>query len=193
MWRGRPRPRELSGATLGLIGIGSIGLEVAKRAAALGMRVVAVREQIGKPVPQGVAEVLPSEKLDLLLSQADYVVLAVPLTEETRHLMNGHRIAKMKSDACLINVGRGALVEETALADALREHKIGGAALDVFAKEPLPPESPLWDIDNLLITPHTAGLTEKLWERHYQLVCENLQRYLAGQPLQAVVDKKRGY
>lgn len=99
----------------------------------------------------------------------------------------------MKVDACLINVGRGPLVDEDALTEALRKHKIGGAALDVFEKEPLPADSPLWDLESLLITPHSAGLTEKLWERHYQLISENLRRYLAHQPLLAVVDKKRGY
>ena len=99
----------------------------------------------------------------------------------------------MKPDACLINVGRGPLVDEPALAAALREKKIGGAALDVFPKEPLPADSPLWDVPNLLITPHTAALTDKLWERHYALFSENLRRYLHGQPLLAVVDKHKGY
>ena len=103
------------------------------------------------------------------------------------------RLALMKTGACLINVGRGALVDEPALARALREKRIGGAALDVFPKEPLPVDSPLWDVPNLLITPHTAALTEKLWERHYSLFSENLQRYLSGSPLLAIVDKRRGY
>jgi len=99
----------------------------------------------------------------------------------------------MKRDACLINVGRGPLVDEPALAAALREKKIGGAALDVFPKEPLAADSPLWDVPDLLITPHTAALTDKLWERHYALFSENLRRYLDGEPLLAVVDKRKGY
>jgi phosphoglycerate dehydrogenase-like enzyme len=99
----------------------------------------------------------------------------------------------MKRDACVINVGRGQLVDEPALAAALQEGKIGGAALDVFPKEPLAADSPLWDVPNLLITPHTAALTDKLWERHYALFSENLRRYLDGQPLMAVVDKRKGY
>jgi phosphoglycerate dehydrogenase-like enzyme len=107
--------------------------------------------------------------------------------------MNAARIAMMKPDACLINVGRGPLVDHFALAEALRQHKIGGAALDVFDKEPLAKDSPLWDLDGLLITPHSAGLTEKLWERHYALFSENLTRYMDGKPLLAVVDKQRGY
>jgi phosphoglycerate dehydrogenase-like enzyme len=107
--------------------------------------------------------------------------------------MNAERLAMMKADACLINVGRGPLVDERALADCLRSQRIGGAALDVFEKEPLPADSPLWALEDLLITPHSAGLTERLWDRHYALIRENLRRYLAGEPLVAVVDKQRGY
>jgi len=193
MWSGRPRPRELAGATLGLVGLGSIGREVARRASALGMRVIAVRENPGKATPPGVDQVFASRQLEELLAQSDYVVLAVPITPSTTGLMNAARFAAMKPDACLINVGRGPLVDETALAQVLREHRIGGAALDVFEPEPLPSDSPLWDLDHLLITPHTAGLTEKLWERHYTLISENLRRYLARQALLAVVDKKKGF
>jgi phosphoglycerate dehydrogenase-like enzyme len=193
MWRGRPRPRELAGATVGLVGLGSIGREVARRASALGMRIIAVREHPEKGSPEHVEQVFPSSEIDVLLSQSDYVILAAPLTPATRSLMNASRFAIMKPDACLINVSRGVLVDEVALAQTLREKKIGGAALDVFAEEPLPADSPLWDLENLLITPHTAALTEKLWERHYKLFAENLRRYVAHQPLLAVVDKQRGY
>jgi len=193
MWRGRPRPREVAGATLGLIGLGSIGCEVARLAAALGVRVLAVRESPQKEKPESVQVAYAFADIDRLLQQSDYVVLAVPVTPATRGLMNAARLAKMKNDACLINVGRGPLVDESALADALRNHRIGGAALDVFEQEPLPADSPLWDLDNLLTTPHTAGLTDKLWERHYALFSKNLRRYLAHQPLLAVVDKAKGY
>jgi phosphoglycerate dehydrogenase-like enzyme len=193
MWREHPRPRELAGATLGLVGVGSIGREVAKRASALGMRVIAVRENPEKGRPVGVEQVYASADLETLLKQSDYVVLAVPITPSTQELMNAERLSKMKPDACLINVGRGLLTDEVALAAALRAHQIGGAALDVFEQEPLPADSPLWDLKNLLITPHTAGLTEKLWERHCQLLSENLHRYLAHQPLLGVVDKNKGY
>lgn len=193
MWRERPRPREVSGATLGLIGLGSIGREVARLAAGLGMRVIAVRENLQKEKPAAVQAVHAFADIDSLLQQSDYVVLAVPVTPATRGLMNAARLAKLKPDACLINVGRGPLVDESALIDALRNHRIGGAALDVFEQEPLPADSPLWNLDHLLITPHTAGLTDKLWERHYALLTENLRRYLAHQPLLAVVDKAKGY
>jgi phosphoglycerate dehydrogenase-like enzyme len=193
MWEAQPRVREVAGATLGLIGVGGIGREVARKASALGMKVIACREHPEKPRPEGVSKVMGAEQIDELLVQSDYVVLAAPLTSETRSLMDASRFAKMKPDACLINVGRGPLVEEAALAEALKSKRIGGAALDVFSKEPLPKESPLWDLENLLITPHTAALTEKLWERHYELISENLRRYLSGEPLLAVVDKIRGY
>ena len=108
-------------------------------------------------------------------------------------MIGGQQLAAMKSDACLINVGRGPLIDEPALIDALREHKIGGAALDVFDQEPLPADSPLWDLEHLLITPHTGGMSDKMWERHYALFSENLRRYLSGQPLLGLVDKRSGY
>lgn len=193
IWETLPRPREVGGATLGLVGLGSIGRAVARHAAALGMRVIAAREHPEKPAPEGVERVFSPAQLEELLSQSDYVVLTTPVTANTRQLMNAARLAHMKPDACLINVGRGSLIDEAALAEVLRKRKIGGAALDVFAKEPLAVDSPLWDMENLLITPHTATLTEKLWERNYALISENMRRYLAGQPLLAVVDKQKGY
>ncbi len=193
MWNDGPQPREVAGATLGLIGLGSIGRRVARMASALGMRVIAVREHPEKENPEGIAAVYAPPQLNDLLSQSDYVVVAAPLTEATRGLINGERLRAMRRDAYLINVGRGAQVDEAALADALRNHRIAGAALDVFEQEPLPAESPLWELDNLLITPHTAGLTEKLWQRHYALFSENLRRYLAGEPLLFIVDKHKGY
>jgi len=193
MWRGRPRPREVAGATLGLVGLGSIGCEVAKRAAALGMRVIAVREHPEKGRPANVATVLGLTQVEELLRESDYVVLAAPLTAQTKGLMNAGRLSRMKPNACLINVGRGPLVDDVALANALREKKIGSAALDVFTEERLAADSPLWERENLLITQHTAAVTEKFWDRHNPLIRENLRRYLAGEPLLAVVDKAKGY
>ncbi len=193
MWRGRPRPREIAGATLGLVGIGSIGREVAKRASVLGMHVIATRENPQKGTPEAVEQVYPSTAITTVLENSDYVVLAAPTTPATTGLINAERLSHMKPEAVLINVGRGSLVDEAALAVALRSQRIGGAALDVFEQEPLPANSPLWDLENLLLTPHTAGLTERLWERHYVLISENLRRYLAHQPLLALVDKSKGY
>jgi phosphoglycerate dehydrogenase-like enzyme len=193
IWREGSHPREIAGATLGLIGVGSIGSRVAQMASALGMRVIAVREHVDKERPEGIQAVFPPAAIDEMLGQADYIVVAAPLTDATHTLINADRLAAMKANAYLINVGRGAQVDEGALVDALRNRRIAGAALDVFEREPLPADSPLWDLDNLLITPHTAGLTEKLWERHYELFSDNLRRYLSKQPLRFVVDKGKGY
>ncbi|MBZ5686677.1 MAG: D-2-hydroxyacid dehydrogenase [Acidobacteriia bacterium] len=193
MWREGYCPREIAGLTLGLIGLGSIGRRVALMASAVGMRVIAVREHTSKGAPEGVEVVFPPSELDTLLAQSDFVVMAAPLVSATQGLLNSERIARMKPDSFLINVGRGPQVDEGALEDALRSRRIAGAALDVFEHEPLPPESPLWDLDNLLITPHTAGLTAKLWDRHYDLFSDNLRRYLSRQPLRYVVDKHKGY
>jgi phosphoglycerate dehydrogenase-like enzyme len=156
------------------------------------MRVIAVREHPEKG-SEGSDAVFGPAGIDEVFRQADYIVLAAPVTDSTRAIANAARLGVMKPDACLINVGRGPLVDESALIAALRGKKIGGAALDVFPKEPLAADSPLWDVPNLLITPHTAALTDKLWERHYTLFSENLRRYLGRQPLLAVVDKRRGY
>jgi phosphoglycerate dehydrogenase-like enzyme len=193
IWKEGPRPREIAGATLGLIGLGSIGRRVAHMASALGMRVMGVREHVEKGRPDGVEAVFAPSALDEVLKQSDYVVVAAPLIGPTQGLINRARLAAMKSEAYLINVGRGPQVDEDALAEALRSRRIAGAALDVFAREPLPADSPLWGLENLLITPHTAGLTEKLWHRHYEHFSDNLRRYLTGQPLLHVVNKQRGY
>ncbi len=193
IWNKGTHPREIAGATLGLIGLGSIGSRVAQMASALGMRVIAVREHVDKGRPEGVEAVFGPGSLDEMLGQSDYVVIAAPLIGATQGLINADRLAAMKRGACLINVGRGPQVDNTALIQALSDHRLAGAALDVFEPEPLPPESPLWDAENLLITPHTAGFTEKLWHRQYELFSDNLRRYLTGQPLRFVVDKRKGY
>jgi len=193
LWRDHAAPAEIAGATLGLVGLGSIGRNVADRAAALGMKVISVRERVTGEKPVSVDEVLPASKLNEMLARADYVVLAAPVTVATRGMIGRVQLSQMKRDAYLINVGRGPLIQEQALVEALRARKIAGAALDVFDQEPLPAESPLWDLENLLITPHTAGMTTKLWERHYTLFSENLRRFLKAEPLLAIVDKHRGY
>jgi phosphoglycerate dehydrogenase-like enzyme len=193
MWNKGPHPREIAGATLGLIGVGSIGRRVAEMASALGMRVIAVREHVEKGTPAGVDAVFSASALDEMLRQSDYVVLAAPLISATRGLIDADRLAVMKPDACLINVGRGEQVDEAALIEALGERRIAGAALDVFQREPLPADSPLWSVENLLITPHTASITDKLWHRHYEVFSDNLRRYVGGEPLRFVVDKRKGY
>ena len=192
LWDELPRVREVAGATLGLVGLGSIGRPLVKSAKALGMRVIAAREHPEKG-SEGADAVFGPAQIDEIFRQGDYVVLAAPVTVAKTTIANAERLALMKPDACLINVGRGPLVDEPALAAALRDKRIGGAALDVFPKEPLLADSRLWDVPNLLITPHTAALTDKLWERHFALFSENLRRYLEGQSLLAVVDKQKGY
>ena len=192
-WDEGRTPLEVAAATIGLVGLGSIGRNVAQSASAMGMKVIAVREHPDKPKPEHVDEVFPSSRLNEMLGKSDYVVLSPPLTPATKGMIGRDQLAAMKADGFLINVGRGPLLNEEALVDALRNHKIAGAALDVFDQEPLPPESPLWDLDNLLITPHTGGMTEKLWERHYSVFAENLRRFLADEPLLALVDKNLGY
>ena len=194
LWHEPPPPREVAGATVGIVGFGSIGRELAKRAAALGMQVRVTREHPEKG-SEGIALAaiyLPA-RLQEMLGVSDYVVIAAPLTADTRGLINATRLSQMKPDGFLINVSRGSLVDEAALIECLRQNKIAGAALDVFEQEPLPADSPLWDMDNVLITPHIAAVTEKMWDRHYALISKNMRFFLAGKPMLGVVDKKRGY
>ena len=185
-------PREVAGATLLLLGAGSIGREVIPRAKAFDMKIAVLRENVQHGA-EGADAVYPISELDRLLPQADFVLISLPTLASTRGMFNRERLARMKSDAYLINVSRGALIDEAALIECLQKKQIGGAALDVFATEPLPPESPLWLLENLIITPHTAALAQTLWERHYALIAENLHHYLAGESLSNVVDKAKGY
>lgn len=192
LWNERPRPREVAGSTVAVIGMGSIGGEFTDRAKALGMKVLGIRENPAKGAG-GADEVFTPAEVERVLPRADYVLLCAPVTPATTGIINAARLRIMKPDSYLINVGRGPLVDEAALLQALRDRQIAGAALDVFLEEPLPADSPFWQLDNLLITPHTAAVTERLWERHYRLIAENMNRYLAGQPLLNQVDKGRGY
>jgi phosphoglycerate dehydrogenase-like enzyme len=191
----RLTPQELEGRTVGVVGLGSVGQEVARLAKLLGMRVLGVRRS-GAPLESG--EYLVDEMfapLDLLhvLSQSDYVVLALPLTEETHHLMGELAFQAMKTSAYLINVSPGAVVDEVALVRALKVGLIAGAGLDVFESEPLPPESELWKLRNVIISPHIAAATRHYNERAVALFCENIRHYLADEPLLNLVDPQRGY
>ena len=188
----KPTVREVKGSSVCLIGFGGIGREFARRAHALGMKVLAVREHPERG-RQGASQVFGRDRLHDALPLADFVVLAAPLTPATKHIMNAAALAAMRPDAYLINVGRGPLIDDDALIATLRQNRIAGAALDVFADEPLPPASPYWTLKNVLITPHIAAVTEKLWERHYALISENLKLFVAGKPLKGIVDKTKGY
>ncbi len=187
-----PPVRMLAGACVLLVGLGAIGSAVARKMLALGAVVSAVRRNVAAPAPRGV-DVRPHDALRDALPSADVVVIAAPHTTATRGLIGRDELAAMRRDAVLVNVSRGALVDEVALADALARGIIGGAALDVFHDEPLPPASPLWTVPNLLITPHTSWIRTDHWDVMTNLFAENLQRFDAGQPLLNVVDKGAGY
>jgi phosphoglycerate dehydrogenase-like enzyme len=192
MWDSPPRPRELAGATVLLVGMGAIGENIARAAHAVGMQVIGVREHPDRG-SRWVERVVGFDKLDAVLPSADFVVLAAPVTEKTRGLFDAVRLAMLKPSAYLVNVARAALIDHVALAVALQQRRLAGAALDVFDEEPLPSDSPLWNVPELLITPHSAALTENLWHRHYELLVENLKRFRAQRPLVGIVDKQKGY
>jgi phosphoglycerate dehydrogenase-like enzyme len=192
LWNAPVRPRELRGQILLFIGFGAIGREVAKIIRPLGMRVWAVTRS-GRAEEGLAKQVFPASKLDEALAQADFVVLAAPETPETRKMIGAREIALMKPSAYFLNVSRGALVDEPALISALEQHKIAGAALDVASQEPLPPENPLWKLDNAFITSHMSAASEHLWERQTNLLMENLERWFAGDELLNRVDLNRGY
>lgn len=183
--------RELSRSTVGVVGLGGIGREVAWRARALGARVVGVRRRAG-PV-EGVEVLTGEAALARLLGMSDSVVLALPETDRTRHIIGPDELARMKPGAVLVNVARGGLVDEAALVTALTSGALRGAALDVFEEEPLPAEHPLRGAPNLLITPHTSAYTPHFWEREVDLILDNIGRYLAGEPMRNMVDKRAGY
>ena len=183
--------REMYRSTMGIIGCGAIGQAIARRALAFEMDVIAVDANPCDPI-NGV-ELLPPDRLDDLLARSDAVVVTVPYTAETHHLLNEQTIGRMRNDAYLIGISRGGIIEEQALANALREGRLAGAAIDVTETEPLPADSPLWDTPNLLITPHLAGASGPKEKRCVEIFRDNLVRYAAGEPMINVIDKRRGY
>lgn len=183
--------QELRDATIVVYGMGSIGGEVARLANAIGMRVIGVRRRAAPDA--GTSRVVPAERLADVAAEADYLAITAPLTPATKGAVSREVIARMKPTAWIINIARGAIVDEPALIDALRSKRIGGAALDVFEKEPLPEESPLWSLENVILTPHTSGDSPRVGERTLALFAENLRRYKAGEPLLNRVDYEAGY
>jgi phosphoglycerate dehydrogenase-like enzyme len=179
----------LADSTLGMIGLGGIGSETARRGLAFGMRVLGV-DPVTTEVPAGVTLLRP-DRLHELLGQSDFVVVAAPHTPETYKLINRERLRQMKPSAYLINVGRGVIVDLADLTAALQAGEIAGAGLDVFEVEPLPPAHPLWGMENVIITPHCAAASPRVPERHLETLLDNLRRFVAGQPLRNVVDKGR--
>jgi phosphoglycerate dehydrogenase-like enzyme len=187
-WPEVRRPlRELDGQTLFLVGLGDIGRETARLGKALGMRTVGFRRTQGPP-PEWVDEVHGPERLAELAGRADAMVVSLPLTDQTAGLIDRATIDHLPASCIFVNVGRGGVVDEPALIDALRERRIAGAVLDVFATEPLPEDSPLWTLPNVLVTPHAAALSARENERIVQLFVDNLRRYLDGRPLRNVVE-----
>lgn len=187
-WPEVRRPvRELSGQTLFLLGLGDIGREVARLGKALGMRTVGFRRTEGPP-PEWVDEVHGPQRLAELAGQADAMVVSLPMTEQTAGLVDRATIERLPASCIFVNIGRGGVVDEPALIDALRDRRIAGAVLDVFATEPLPADSPLWTLPNVLVTPHAAALSARENERIAELFADNLRRYLDGRPLRNVVE-----
>lgn len=183
---------EINGRVLLIVGFGSIGKELARRAKAFDMRVWGATRS-GKGDAALAERIVPASQLADVLPEADYVVLAAPETPETKQLMNAAQFARMKKGARFLNVGRGSLVEESALVEALCTGRLAGAALDVTTVEPLSADSPLWKAPNFFLTPHTSAISERLWERETQLLMDLLERWFDGRELANVVDFARGY
>jgi phosphoglycerate dehydrogenase-like enzyme len=200
-------PAPLAGATISIVGFGRIGQEIGRLATAHGMTVVGVTRSgrvrteaeraalmdFGRGCDDSVLEVVGTDSLHEVLARSDYVVVVVPLTDETRGLIDADAIAAIKPGAVVVNVARGGIVDEAALLAALRSGTLSGVALDVFDDEPLPPHSPWWDEPRAFLTPHVSGLAPRYSDQVLQLVAENLRRYCQDEPLLNVVDRTRGY
>jgi phosphoglycerate dehydrogenase-like enzyme len=187
-----PTFMELSGATAGIIGLGSIGLAIAERTKAMGMRVLATKRS-GGAKPACVDELFGPGELHTLLRTSDFVVIAAPLTPETQGLIGEAELRAMKPTAYILNIGRGAIIQENVLIRALKDKWIAGAGLDVTESEPLPPESELFRLHNVFLTPHYSGFRSNYWHHALTIFKPNLEKFLRGEPLNNVVDKQAGY
>ncbi len=183
---------ELAGKTLGIIGIGNTGKELAKKAKCLGMNVLGVKKNLITK-PSYLDELFLLQDLDQFLTKSDFIVLTLPLTEETKGLIGEHQLLSMKKTAYLINVSRGKIIDEDKLLSALEQGKIAGAAIDTFNEEPLPINSKFWELENVIITPHMAGVSKLFNERITNLFCENLLLFIQKKPMLNIVNKKDGY
>jgi phosphoglycerate dehydrogenase-like enzyme len=188
------RIREMGEYRALVLGAGGIGTEIARRLSALGVRCTGIRRRPERGLPDGFAEVFGIEALDGLLPNADILVIAAPATGETRGLVTAERLDHLPQGAIVVNVARGSLLDEHALAKRLREGRLSGAVLDVFEREPLPSDSDLWDAPRLLLTPHVSATSPRgYWRRQLELFTDNLARFAAGRPMRNVVDKVAGY
>ena len=183
---------EVDGATMGILALGGIGRAVARRAHGFGMTVYAVDLQPMDP-PEEVEEVWGLDRLDELIGMSDWFVVTVPLTPDTRGIIDARRVGLMKPGSHMIVISRGNLVDEAALAEAIQSGRIAGAGIDATAVEPLPLESPLWDLDNVVLSPHASALTREMNEGRRQIFKENLRRFLANEPFIYVTDKRAGF
>ncbi len=190
---GQASPWLIAGKTMGIIGLGTLGQAIAARAKAFGMRVIGMRRNPERGVPAGVDRIVARGDVDRMLEEADVIVLAAPWTPGTHQILDAAAIAKMKPGALVINVARGQLVDELALEEALTSKKLGGAVLDVFTTEPLPADSTLWSMPNVIITPHTSGFRTDHFDAVINLFSENLQRFERNADLLNVVDVEAGY
>jgi phosphoglycerate dehydrogenase-like enzyme len=186
-------PWVLQGRTLGLIGVGTIGSEIARRAEAFGMRVIALRRRPAYGTIGHVERVYGVEDLDDFLGQCQVLVICAPLTAETHSMMGAAQFAQLPQGAVLINVGRAKIIDTDALIQSLANGHLGGASLDVFPQEPLPPEHPLWKAPNVILTPHTSGFRQGHWEEVIELFGDNLDRWLKKEPLKFRIEPELGY
>lgn len=184
---------ELRGSTAGIVGFGRIGATVGQLCAAFGMRVLGLRQAAMPRSPPGVERVVGPEGLDALLAEADWIVLTLPLTPASRGLIGAREMALMRPGACLINVARGEIVDEAALTEHLQQGRLAFACLDAFVEEPLPAPSPLWDLPNVLVTPHNSASSPHMERRVIELFLENLRRLVHGEALLNRIDKARGH
>jgi phosphoglycerate dehydrogenase-like enzyme len=202
----RFKPRELRDSTVGIVSYGSVGRQVARLLQSFGVRLLATKRRVMQPADEGYVReglgdtdgdlflrLYPPEALHSMLSECDFIVITLPLTPTTRNMINSEVLSAVKPGAYLVDVSRGGVVDLNALMAALKDHKLAGAVLDVFPREPLPPDSPLWKIPNVIITPHIAGITAFYNERAVDLFAANLERYLEGLPLFNQFDAQSGY
>ncbi|MBM3262032.1 MAG: D-2-hydroxyacid dehydrogenase [candidate division Zixibacteria bacterium] len=191
-WRPGGRIVHLAECTIGIVGLGGIGREVAVRAPGFDCRVIAVDPRPQMP-PEPVEAVWPPERLHDLLSLSDFVVICAPHAPGTERMFSTAEFAAMKPSAFLINIGRGVIVDLNALTQALHERRIAGAALDVYEMEPLPADHPLWDVENVILTPHIAGHGPYVQDRRIEVFIENMKRFIKGEPMWTVVDKNQWF
>lgn len=192
-WDRAPEMDELEGKTLGVVGLGEIGYELACKVQSLGMRVVGIKRTVPETPPEGVEWVRGMDALQDLAREADHVAVTLPNTPATRGAIDRDFLAAMKPTAYIYNIGRGVTIDQDALIETLREGRIAGAGLDVTTPEPLPPDNPLWEMENVILTPHVSGSSPQTRRRGLEFFIANLNRYLAGEELRSMVDKEAGY